>query len=345
MTPRDSAKYLASLGMCVFPCVAGAKVPATTHGCKDANNDIATVERMFAGPANVGLATGDVGNMPTGTYTRVIVLDDDSAKHGMDSFLTTWQAETGITLAKTVSYRTGGGGTSYIYADPDRHITKGGASQHLAMDIRGDGHYSVVPVSSLDGKGAYEWITSPEDTPIAVVGEAEIALYTAWNERKSAKAKPQHRGAMAGAETEAMTIEGGKIPEGERNNTLFRLAASMQGKGLPEDLIWFGMDMINMAMLDEPVDDAELAKIVTSVINRYEVGDESWWLGDVNPRFALRVLITYLLRLGIPPEIATKMAQALDGLLDKPLGGSLPGYIDDLAFEYHMPRGLLAMAC
>lgn len=65
------------------------------------------------------------------------------------------------------------------------------------------------------------------------------------------------------------------IPDGQRNETLFRLASSLQGKGLSEKAIVRAVEAENQEKCDPPLPEDEIERIVASVVNRYESGEDS----------------------------------------------------------------------
>ena len=63
-----------------------------------------------------------------------------------------------------------------------------------------------------------------------------------------------------------------KIENGERNSTLFRLASSLQAKGLPDAAIRDAVSTTNAEMCKDPLTDKELDTLVNSAL-RYEKGE------------------------------------------------------------------------
>lgn len=320
----EQALELASLNLPVFACHMGAKTPATPHGCQDATTDEAELFKMFAqgeGLHNIGLAAGELTgqhSQPAGTYKRVIIFDDDSAKAGAESFIDIAAREHGIEIQETCHYITGGGGHSYMFADPKGLISTGGANNKLHFDVRADGQYSIVPNSYLDNGKTYEWVIKPSEL-IAEVGEAELALYELWKASRPNKCTTKHK---SGSERISSTfkIENNSIHSGERNDTLFRLTAGLIANGLSEECIYTIVGMVNDIYCDEPVSDRELSHIIDSAIGRYEPGD-SKWLRENHPHYCLTVIISYLLNkgFGLDPSILYNGAMALNESLDNKL--------------------------
>lgn len=90
----------------------------------------------------------------TGSDTGVMVLDIDP-RHGGDDSLKTLEATYG-NLPITLSAKTGGGGTHYLFKIPAGQTIRNSASDIASgIDIRGEGGLIVVAPSST--QGAYSW--------------------------------------------------------------------------------------------------------------------------------------------------------------------------------------------
>src|SRR5262245_28818448 len=82
MTIIDAAVKYASRGLYIFPVTPNAKIPLTSHGCKDATTNISTVRAWWERwpNANIGMATGN--------DSQIVVLDYDCKhdKPGLKTF-------------------------------------------------------------------------------------------------------------------------------------------------------------------------------------------------------------------------------------------------------------------
>lgn len=103
----------------------------------------------------------------TGHLSGIVVLDLDE-KNGKSASKTL--AELGYELPEvTVIARTPSGGWHYYFKHPGFHVsTRAGVLE--GIDIRGDGGCTVLPPSKLQ-EGSYEWLFSPDSTPIADMPE------------------------------------------------------------------------------------------------------------------------------------------------------------------------------
>ena len=141
-----TAGQYAGRGWCVFPCVAGAKVPATTHGLHDATTDRDVIRQWWERwpRANVAIRTGAVSGL--------VVLDVDGPE-GFAS-LKALEARHGA-LPRTYTVSTPRGGLHFYFAHPGGTIPNSAGKIAPGIDLRGDGGYVVAPPSVLTGRGSY----------------------------------------------------------------------------------------------------------------------------------------------------------------------------------------------
>ena len=67
-----------------------------------------------------------------------------------------------------------------------------------------------------------------------------------------------------------------RIRDGERNDTLFRYACSLQAHSVPDDVVIAGVLGVNKSLCDHPLDNAECEKIVNSALSKKKgLSDES----------------------------------------------------------------------
>jgi len=262
---RKHANWYARRGLRVFPCKPRDKVPATAHGCKDATTDPAQIAAWWDGTYlyNVGLATGG----------GVVVLDVDinhsAGKYG-DETLAELEAQHGP-LPETWMCLTGGGGVHYYFACDDPALTVG-TGFAPGLDYRGAGGYVVAPPSLHDSGREYEWEAAhtPANTALAPLPDWLHSLML-----EGRKQAPRTR-------TEAAPE---KVQEGGRNDTLYRLACSLRGKGLGEAGITAALLEENRERCVPPLPAAEVEKIAKSA-GRYERGGSGHalnWDGTAEP--------------------------------------------------------------
>lgn len=210
----SAALKYAQAGWRVFPLFG--KKPLTEHGFKDATTDPKTIEEWWAKwPwANVGIATGDL----------FFVLDVDVKPGGFDS-LKALQQEHGA-LPATLRQTTGGGGVHYFFRMPiGREIKNSTGKLRPGLDIRASGGYIVAAPSVHPANGwkyKFEGTQPATEQPIA---EAPDWLLDFLDE--------PHQIALILPEATQPRFElAPVVPEGTRNDNLFRMAAKLTGVGL-----------------------------------------------------------------------------------------------------------------
>lgn len=272
-----------SRGWSVFPLIAKDKRPRTKNGFYDATTDAEVVKATWAKwpDSNVGIVTGE----PSG---GLLVIDVDVHNDGTDGFdsLAAWERQNGK-LPETARAKTGAGG-SHIFYYVHEHI-KNRTGVLEGVDIRCDGGYIVGPGSIHPNGIRYEWEFDPDEYPIAEADENVLALVNKGKQKTKA---------------ESFTVPD-KITSGTRNDTIYRLACSLQAKGLSDTAILAACRAENMTRCDPALDDDEVVKIVESAL-RHDKGtsikepdkktplvvsvadiqeiDAEWLIEDVMPR-------------------------------------------------------------
>jgi Bifunctional DNA primase/polymerase, N-terminal len=215
----DSALHYAALGWPVHP-VNLQKKPTTAHGFKDATTDEATIRAYFSNGAQISIRTGEA----SGVF--VLDIDHDPAKgYDVDRTLALLDERYGP-LPHTPHQRTGRGGLQYFFTHQDGLRNKAGTLIGPGVDTRGEGGYVVV-APSRNTHGRYEWIVSPDDTPLADVPPWLIELMTT-KERPATSPPAAHdttayaRAALAG---ELSNLA--RAADGTRNDALNCAAFSL----------------------------------------------------------------------------------------------------------------------
>lgn len=238
-------------GFAVFPLEVRGKKPLTNHGFKDASKDPAVVKGWWQKwpNANIGIATGQVSG-----GLCVIDMDIDEEK-GLDGWkcLRDWQDKHGV-ISPSWLCNTGRGGKHYYFVSDEPVSNRAGLIP--GVDVRGDGGYIVAPPSIHPNGTRYEWDERlhPEITELhAIDDNIRFLLHKGYDNPTMKYLSPT------------------KIPEGERNHTLFKLACSLQARGLSDQAIFAAVSGENMAKCTPPLSDKEIAIIVKSV-QKYEKG-------------------------------------------------------------------------
>ncbi|MDP2735636.1 MAG: bifunctional DNA primase/polymerase [bacterium] len=188
---------------CGHTCQSPAKHPRTEHGLHDATLDEPTIRRWWnTWPgANVGIA------VPQG----YVVLDVDG-EEGRMALKASGESLPATALAQT------GRGWHHVYKTQVHIPPKAGILRKV--DLRGPGSYIVAPPSKhLNGK-TYSWIVPLSSVNVSPVPE--------WIEALAQDQSPQERFDTAKA------LQG--VPDGERDVTLFRLAAKLRYADVPFEM-------------------------------------------------------------------------------------------------------------
>jgi Bifunctional DNA primase/polymerase, N-terminal len=199
------ALIFAEHGWPVFPCQPGQKIPATTHGFRDATTDPAQITRWFARhpDRNLAVATGTPG--PD-------VLDVDQRGQAGNGFAALNQLRRAGLLEGASAYvRTPSGGLhAYFTGTTQRngHL----AGQHL--DFRSAGGYVLVPPSEVNRK-PYQLLRAPGGR-----GELDWAAVTRLLQPPSLHQRPKTRQAADGDPGRLATWVA-RQEEGNRNAGLF----------------------------------------------------------------------------------------------------------------------------
>lgn len=238
-------------GFAVFPLAVKGKNPLTAHGFKDASKDPAVVKGWWQKwpHANIGIATGQVSG-----GLCVIDMDIDENK-GLDGWkcLRDWQDKHGI-IAPSWLCNTGRGGKHYYFISDEPVANRVGVIP--GVDIRGDGGYVVAPPSIHPNGTPYTWDAKldPAITELHQIDDnIRFLLHKGYDNPTMKYVAPA------------------RIPEGERNHTLFKLACSLQSKGLSDQAIYAAVMSENEAKCNPPLTDKEITAIVKSV-QKYEKG-------------------------------------------------------------------------
>lgn len=177
---HEHAVHYASMGWAVIPIQPKLKVPATSHGVKDATLDRQQIDTWWttSPSANVAVAAGE----PSG----IVVLDVDP-RNGGDETLESMLVKNGA-LPDTVTAISGGGGMHYLF-----QWEPGVASAKLGpgLELLSTGKYFIVAPSRHPKGGTYTWEASSGP------GMAPIANLPAWLRLSSSGDKPGASGAAS----------------------------------------------------------------------------------------------------------------------------------------------------
>lgn len=253
-----AALHLAAAGCYVFPCRPGGKLPATSHGFKDAARDPATIVGWWVRcpTANIGLATGATG---------LVVIDLDGAE-GIDNWRYLREQHPGTPVTLTAATPSGGAHL-YYRADPDRPVPCSTSRLARKVDTRGRGGYTVAPPSRRPD-GVYAWMPGPAElTARPIVPGWIIEALTARPEPVPAQRDPlnlrphgQARSILTGL---VATVLDGR--EGTRNSRLY-WASCRAGEHIADGRLarLQAVAALGRAGRDCGLDDRECQRTITS---------------------------------------------------------------------------------
>ena len=205
MSLGTSAKECRQLGLSVFP-VGRDKKPLIEW--KHLQEELPHPDEIDTWwdrwpDANIGVATGKVSGL--------VVLDADgpsglASLKSLQTPATTWLSQTGRVE----------GGWQQFFRHPGGDVRIGNkAGLKPGLDVRGDGGYVIVPPSVHASGRRYEWRTAPTDLPLAPLPNPVLRLLLTAEPGNGHHPNPA-----------------GEIPQGQRNDHLYRLARAMLAKGL-----------------------------------------------------------------------------------------------------------------
>ena len=230
----NHALAYAARGWRVHPLRARDKTPATKHGCKDATTDEAQIRRWWQmwPEANIGLATG---------YGWWVLDIDPEGMHWLEA----------NDLPVTIEATTGRGGRHLLYRLPDGVVVRNSAGIVApGVDVRGIGGYIVAAPSIHPSGTRYTWLDCDGDVP-----DGEPADAPAWLVDLAS------RGAETGQGEVFRLPE--VVAEGGRDNTLYKLAASLRAKGMGPVEIRAALEAAN-ARCAPPLPAKDLDRIAAS---------------------------------------------------------------------------------
>ena len=225
----------------------GALVP---NGLSDATTDEATIRRWWATWPDADPA------VRTGPASKLVIVDADGTA-GADT-LAELQAKYGALPDGPIAL-TPRGAHHYLAYPSDRRIGSSAGQLGDGLDVRAEGGYALLPPSA-NGHGQYEWdaLYHPKDVPIPPTPPwlAELAekVSSADGDRGF-----DPLGVLAG------------VPEGQRNDAVFRYAASLRARNVRQAEAKL-LVLEAAANCYPPMEPAEALRCLASVYDRYVAG-------------------------------------------------------------------------
>ena len=266
MNTQDVAIYEYLLENCI-PLILiqrGRKEPLT--GRDGGWQTIDDPDHAFMATGNIGLLLGNQKNSP------VIAVGWDAYKPTARAAKQKLDSMGASPVGNIWAMRTGRGGLTWLYAYDGEQLPKASsAGGDDALDLLTNG-YTLIPeseTSKIPGGGPYIWFDghSPLDIPVHELDHPPEALLAYWRSFAAQhQSKPDNWSTRDnGLITEAL---GPGFRDGERDAKLTRLAASINGYGLPWE---FGDAVMRRAALqcETPFSEEEAVKKLDSAARKF----------------------------------------------------------------------------
>jgi len=303
---QHQALTYAALGYRVFPCGPGGKRPITDNGLHAATTDADVIEHWLQHHPTANWAICTDG---------LLIVDTDPGSEGWPH-----DEQQARELAATpVIAITPRGGRHYYFRQPEgadyRNTQNGQLGEHV--DTRANGGYVIVAPSAINGQ-SYRWLNGEPE-----IGPAGLPLPPQWLLDKLAAAQRK--------ENQPAQVSGdGKIPDGQRNGSLTKLAGAMRRQGATEPGILAALLQENASRCNPPLEPKEVETIAGSVA-RYAPGDVGQYLAQLDADAEIEDLRT-------PDDPGPLPAELL----------TVPGFVADvMAYNLagaHKPQPVLALA-
>jgi hypothetical protein len=258
-----SALQYASHGCPVFPlhtptnnsgcscrnpkCKDQGKHPRTKNGLKDATTDKVQIGQWWTKwpDANIGLITGHT----SGFFALDVDIDKETGEKIGEEELKKHPS-----LPETIEFITGSGGRQFLFVSHKNKRIGNKVKFLPGLDIRGEGGYIVAPPSLHESGQRYKWKNGNISTKDSLADCPDWIL-DAIEHYKKTKSKTH------------TSNNGESIPEGERNDTLFRYACRLRDKGLTKEEIITLVTSRNKEKCEIPLDETEVMLLIESALS------------------------------------------------------------------------------
>jgi putative DNA primase/helicase len=160
-------------------------------------------------------------------------------------------------LPETPTVLSGGGGKHFYFQHPGFYVSSNSDVLGAGLDIKGDGGAIVAPPSLHVSGQRYRWMEGRYPT-------VPLAPLPPWMLGRLQEPRRSGSQGSAGYQGTWDIGEDGLIQEGQRNNTLFRLALSLYRASLSENVIYEELVDWNMKHCIPPLPEHEVRQIAWS---------------------------------------------------------------------------------
>lgn len=246
------AEEYASLNLPVIMVKIKDKVSAMADWPNVATTNPTVAREWWSGKNrlfNIGVVMGE----------RAGIIDIETDNHnninGEDS-LSAFMKEAGAELPATWTFRSGSGGIHRLFRCSSTIAS--GAGILPGVDVRANGGYAVFPPSVHPNGNVYEWL---EDQNPSAMPNGPTALPDCLQKLLTDRT----------ASSKAPFELPDRIPDGERDSTLFKMAASLRAQEYTEKEILSMLQTVNNNRCVPPLTNKQLEKICKS-IGKYQRG-------------------------------------------------------------------------
>jgi hypothetical protein len=221
------------------------------QGSRNATKDGEKIGQWFGGRLiNVGIATG--------VASGIFVLDIDP-RHEGDDALDDLETKYGP-LPLTWRFLTGGGGEHIVFRLPSISVANSAGKIGPGIDVRGDGGYIVAPPSlHMSGRPyAISVDHHPDEVPLADAPEWLLKIVIAGPSTPT----------NAASRLAWREVTRNAVPEGQRNQTIARLAGLLLTRGVDPHVTLDLMLGFNTIRCAPPLGAAEVTRTVASIARR-----------------------------------------------------------------------------
>lgn len=252
----EAALHYAEMGLAVFPLQERGKEPITHNGFENASTEERQIRLWWKrNPnANIGIATG---SMSGGLVAIDMDIDKEKGKDGYRVF-TNWCMQNYLVLPDSWLSITGRGGYHLLYRSLFPVPSKIGWLDDV--DIRAEGAYIVAPPSVHPNGTKYEWEQAPDEYEL--VTSEDIDVEYVFNSVVASNYKDKSK---------PLTIPE-EIPEGQRDNFMFKLACKYQAIGMSDSAMLAALQEENKNRCKPPLTDKEIQKKVEQA-QKYQKGE------------------------------------------------------------------------
>ncbi len=273
----NAALEYAAAGFRVFPIKPRGKTPLLGGNWKNtATSDENQIREWWTAHPNANIAIA-CGHMTKGDKFITVIDMDNKPDKSVNGFreLFEWQKENGA-LPETLAAKSGSGGLHYyFYADKPYKNGTNILGDNSGVDVRSESGYIIAPPSVHKCGKRYEWASGFDISKIADGGAVLDKLLTERETRENTPVPMQEVQPLpiSGNVTDRIVAKLGlDFGEGNRNDSIHRLASSLQGQGFADSAIIELCTRANAERCMPPLSDKEVETAIGSALKNLKKG-------------------------------------------------------------------------